>query len=36
MIKKKKLFKKPKKAFESFRIKEENDLVKKYFNTISI
>ena len=30
MIKKKRLFNKPKKAFESFRIKEENELVKKY------
>jgi len=30
MIKKKKLFKRPKKLFESFRIKEENELAKKY------
>ena len=29
MIKKKKLFKRPKKLFESFRIKEENELAKK-------
>ena len=30
MIRKKKLFNRPKKSFESFRIKEENNLVKKY------